>query len=56
MPSPREPRPQASEALANCVLKMLAKDRDNRFPDMDAVVDELTALKPEAIALARPIE
>lgn len=54
--NPREIRPQISEALANCILKMISKDRDHRYPDMDAVVAELKALKPEAIALARPVE
>ena len=54
--NPREIRPQISEALANCVLKMLKKERDERYPDMEAVVKELTTLKPEAVALARPVE
>ncbi len=54
--NPREIRPQISEALANCILKMVSKDRNDRYPDMDAVVKELQSLKPEAIALARPIE
>jgi len=53
--NPREIRPQISEALANCILKMISKDREDRYPDMDAVVAELKALKPEAIALARPV-
>lgn len=54
--NPREIRPQISEALANCILKMISKDRNDRYPDMDAVVKDLQTLKPEAIALARPIE
>ncbi|MFN8607841.1 MAG: protein kinase [Vulcanimicrobiota bacterium] len=53
--NPREIRPQISEALANCILKMIAKDRNDRYPDMDAVVADLQTLKPEAIALARPV-
>jgi serine/threonine protein kinase/uncharacterized membrane protein YeaQ/YmgE (transglycosylase-associated protein family) len=49
--NPRDIRPQISEALAGCILRMVAKKADDRYPTMEALVSDLKKIRPEAVAL-----
>lgn len=50
--NPRDLRPQISEELAHCILRMVAKNAGDRYPNMEELVSDLKKLRPEAVALA----
>ena len=43
-PDPREFRPELSEGIAQIILKLLAKDRDERYPDARALIADIDAV------------
>ena len=50
--NPRDLRPEISEALARCVLRMLSKNVDDRYPTMESLVEELKQIRPTAAPVA----
>jgi len=46
---PRQLRPEIPEPLARCVLRMLAKERDQRYPTLEAAVADLKEVKQVAL-------
>ena len=44
VPDPRELRPELSDGIAHVILKLMAKDRDERYPDAGALIADVEAL------------
>ncbi|NQT50579.1 protein kinase [bacterium] len=44
IPDPREVRPELSEGFAAIITRLLAKDRDDRYPDAKALVADIDSL------------
>jgi hypothetical protein len=54
VPDPRRVRPELSEGAARIVTKLLAKDRDGRYPDATALAADIEAITKGEAAPARP--
>lgn len=50
---PRQLNPEVPDLLARCVWHMMAKDREQRFADMEAIVGPLEQVKAELKARAK---
>ena len=44
VPDPREFRPELSDGIAHIITTLLAKDRDERYPDADALIADIDAV------------